>query len=172
MTYRYGKLKGFAFFIFCDDSGSSLCHKKKGKMILNMEGTMRALVVAISLPPFGLAQASSDETDATTTATTTMTLTSTTTLTQTVTRGAVDSASSTTNLPAPPREMKSQGKEYVLQGCYAQDRTEGTSTMLGQNYTAPEGESMSLSLCLKTCASVVVAGATTTYPFVGVASGE
>ncbi|KAJ4418589.1 hypothetical protein N0V82_005475 [Gnomoniopsis sp. IMI 355080] len=82
-----------------------------------------------------------------------------------LTRGAAKFASTTDPAPS-PHEMTSEGKEYVLQGCYAQAGTEDIGTMLGQDYAVPETNNMSLSFCLKTCASAVV------YPFVGVASGE
>ncbi|KAJ4386540.1 hypothetical protein N0V93_009437 [Gnomoniopsis smithogilvyi] len=142
--------------------------------MLNMESTMHVLpvvAVAISLSQLGHAQAPSDHDDTTSTATTTTTLTSTITHTQTVTRGGAKESVSTTN-PGTPHDMTSEGKEYVLQGCYAQGGIEDIGTILGQNYTAPEMDNMSLSLCLKACSLAVVAGSTLTYPFVGVASGD
>lgn len=71
-------------------------------------------------------------------------------------------------------DMTSQGKRYVLQGCFAYDGARDIGLVLGQGYTTPEPEAsdMSLSLCLKLCASAVTGGSTTAYPYVGVADGR
>lgn len=81
-------------------------------------------------------------------------------------------AAASTNLVSPP-DMTTQGKKYVLQGCFAaQDGADGIGQVLGQNYMTPEATDMSLSLCLQECASVVTEGSIATYPYAGVADGR
>lgn len=141
-------------------------------MMLKMEGTFGVLpLVAVTtlLSLFAFAQESTDNAGITTITTT---ITSTITVTQAaLTRVAAESASIPTLITA-SHDMKSEGKEYVLQGCYAQSGNEDMGTLLGRNYMVPEADDMSLSFCLKTCASAVVPGTDGTYPFVGVASGK
>lgn len=140
--------------------------------MLRMEGTSGVLppVAVLTLLSLLAFAQNSIEIDGTTTIT--ATITSTLTVTQAaLTRVAAESASIAIPITA-SHDMTSEGKEYVLQGCYAQRGSEDLGMLLGQNYTAPETENMSLSFCLKTCASAVVPGTDRTYPFVGVASGK
>lgn len=134
------------------------------------------LVAVTGLTLLGLTRASTiDDSNATTTAsTTTVTATSLITYTLTLVRAAASSLSSAdhSHTSLVPYETMSEGKKYTLQGCFAQSEPQHIGLLLGQNYTAHDGDSMSLSLCLKICASAVVAGSLGTYPFVGVAGGE
>lgn len=141
-------------------------------MMLRMEGTFGVLPLVAVTTLLSLLAFAQDATDNDDTTTITTTITSTVTVTRAaLTRVAAESASITTPITA-SHDMTSEGKEYVLQGCYAQSEDADMGTLLGQNYMAPEADDMSLSFCLKACASAVVPGTDRTYPFVGVASGK
>lgn len=135
-------------------------------MMFRLEGTFGVLPLVAVTTLLSLLVFAQDGTTTTTT-----TITSTITVTGALSPVAAESASFTNPVTA-SHDMTSEGKEYVLQGCYAQSGNEDLGLLLGQNYTAPGADDMSLSFCLKTCASAVVPGTSRTYPFVGVASGK
>ncbi|CAN8100365.1 unnamed protein product [Discula destructiva] len=94
------------------------------------------------------------------------------TTTSTAPNTSLAATTATATVSLAPDELTSEGKEYGLQGCFAHDSTEDIGLLLGQNHTTTEASYMSLSLCLKLCASGVKGATSAGYPFVGVADGS
>lgn len=162
----------------------SRCLNTNTEVTMHMPGLTVIAICAGMSGMLGTGQATllinEENTTTFTTTTSTSTSTTTVTLTASVTCTAVEGSGATTleataslaHVSTAPDEMADGGKEYVLQGCFAHSPTDDMATVLGQNYTAPQAGDMSLSLCLKLCASAVVGDSGEDYLYVGVADGR
>lgn len=68
--------------------------------------------------------------------------------------------------------MANQGNEYQLVGCYRDNSKGDLGLLLGPNRTTPETIGVSLTSCLKACATARPAAAAAPSFYVGVVGGK